>query len=124
MRRQLLQWPQKLASSWPAWGPSAASLAGLEFALERQGEQQGERILAGAAGAEEDERVREAAGGDGGAEALDRGVVADEVVEGGGKRHDFQITLLLVGAARTARASRGGDLECPPPPPCLQYLSL
>jgi len=37
--------------------------------------------------------VREATGGDGCAEALDRGLVADEVVEGLRERHVFQIIL-------------------------------
>ena len=71
MRVQLRQWPQKLASSGRR-GAVGCGFAGLEFALERHGEQEGEGVLAGAAGAEQDERVREAAGGDGGAEALDR----------------------------------------------------
>jgi hypothetical protein len=37
--------------------------------------------------------VREAAGGDGRAEALDRGLVADELVEGLRERHVFQVIL-------------------------------
>ena len=56
--------------------------------------------------------MREAAGGDGGAEALDRGVVANEVVEGGWKRHCFQLTSRLCGDASSA-GPRGGT---PPPP--------
>ena len=37
--------------------------------------------------------MREATGGDGCAEALDRGLVSDELVEGLRERHDFQVIL-------------------------------
>ena len=66
-----------------------SGFAGLALALEGHGEQERERVLARAAVAEEDERVREATGGDGGAEAVDRGAVADELVEVLGEGHGF-----------------------------------
>ncbi len=58
-------------------------VAGLALALDRHGEHEGEGVFAGSGGAGEDERVGQAAGGDGGAEVLDGGGVAEEVVEGG-----------------------------------------
>ena len=83
-----------------AVGPEIARLA---FALDSHGEHEGEGIFACSAGAGEDERVREATGGDGGAEVLDGVGVAEEVVERGGQ------------------ASRLGHLisflHCIPPPP-------
>ncbi len=62
-----------------AGGPE---LAGLALALDSHCEEEGEGVLAGSRGAGEDERVREAAGGDGGTEAFDSGCVAEEVVKG------------------------------------------
>ncbi len=59
-------------------------IAGLALALDGHGEHEGEGVLAGSGGAGEDERVGETAGGDGGAEMLDGGAVAEEVVEGAG----------------------------------------
>ena len=76
-------------------------VAGLAFALDGHGEHEGEGVLSGSAGAGEDERVRKAAGGDGGAEVLDGGAVAEEVVEGGGKGgHSFLVSSFLLVAER------------------------
>jgi hypothetical protein len=61
-------------------------LAGLSFTLDGHGEHEGEGVLSCPGGAGEDERVGKAAGTDGGAEALDGGSVAEEVVEAGGER--------------------------------------
>ena len=61
-------------------------LAGLALALDGHGEHEGERVLACPGWAGEDERVRQAAGGDGGAERFDGGGVAEEGVEAGGER--------------------------------------
>src|SRR5206468_77770 len=59
-------------------------VAGLTFALDGHGEHEGEGVFPGSGGAGEDERVRQATGGDGGTEMLDCGGVADEAVEVGG----------------------------------------
>ncbi len=56
-------------------------VAGLTLALEGHGEHEGEGIFAGSGWAGEDEGVWEAAGGDGGAQGLNGGGVADEVDE-------------------------------------------
>ena len=61
--------------------------AGLALALQGHGQEEGEGVFACTAGAEEDERVRQAAGGDGSAEAVDCGAVAGEVIKGGGEWH-------------------------------------
>jgi hypothetical protein len=58
----------------------------MALALDCHGEHEGERVLACPGGTGEDERVGKAAGTDGGAEALDGGSVAEEVVEAGGER--------------------------------------
>src|SRR5580658_2752657 len=60
-------------------------VAGLAFALNGHGEHEGERVLSRSAGAGEDEGVGKAAGGNGSAEVLDGGAVAQKVIEGGGK---------------------------------------
>jgi hypothetical protein len=59
-------------------------VAGLALALDGHGEHEGEGVFASSSGAAEEEGMREAAGGDGGAEVLDGGGVAEEVVEGCG----------------------------------------
>ena len=70
-----------------AVGPEVTRLA---LALDGHGEHQGEGVFSCSAGAGEDEGVREAAGGDCGAEVLDCGGVAEKVVEGCGKcGHSF-----------------------------------
>jgi len=58
-------------------------VSGLTLALYSHREHEGERVLPGASGTREDERVRQAAGGDGGAEGFDGGGVAEEIVEVG-----------------------------------------
>ena len=63
--------------------------AGLALALDGHGEHEGEGVFACSGGAGEDEGVGKATGGDGGAEVLDCGGVAEEVVEGIGLRHRF-----------------------------------
>ena len=60
-------------------------IAGLALALDGHGEHEGEGVFAGAGGAGEDERVGQAAGGDGGTERFDGGGVAEEFVEVGGE---------------------------------------
>ncbi len=80
MRVQLWQTPQKEARDWPL----DQMVAGLALALDGHGEHEGEGVFAGSGGAAEEERVGQAAGGDGGAEVLDGGGVAEEVVEGCG----------------------------------------
>ena len=60
-------------------------IAGLALALEGEGEEEGEGVFAGAARAGEDERVRQATGGDGHAKLLDGGAAAKKVFEAGGK---------------------------------------
>jgi hypothetical protein len=67
-----------------AVGPELARLA---FALDGHGKHESEGVLAGPAGPGENERMWETTGSDGGTEMLDRRGVAEEVVEGGGKRH-------------------------------------
>jgi hypothetical protein len=61
-------------------GPEIARLA---LALDGHGKHEGESVFSRSAGAGEDERVREAAGGDGGAEMFDCSAVAQEIVESG-----------------------------------------
>ncbi len=60
-------------------------IAGLALALDGHGEQEGEGVFACSGGAGEDDGVGEAAGGDGGAQALDCGGIAEELVEVGGE---------------------------------------
>ena len=60
-------------------------IAGLALALDGHGEHEGEGVFSGSGGAGEDERVGQAAGGDGGAERFDGGGVAEEFVEVGGE---------------------------------------
>jgi hypothetical protein len=87
-----------------AIGPEVAWLA---FALDGHREHQGEGVFSCSAGAGEDEGVGETAGGDGGAEVLDGAGVAEEVVEGGGKRgHRFVVSFLLVCGAMAANPCR------------------
>ena len=76
--------------------------AGLALAFEGHREHQREGVFARATGAGDDERVRQAAGGDRGTEVVDGGGVAEEVREGGGERH------LLSGY----RSGVGGDVDC------------
>ena len=71
------------------------SFARLILAFHRHCEKERERVLAGAAGSEKDERMRKPAGGDGGAKVLNRVRVADEVVEGGRKGHLFRLPRAL-----------------------------
>jgi hypothetical protein len=63
-----------------------AKFAGLTLTLDGHGEHEGEGVLSCPGGTGEDERVGKAAGSDGGAEALDGGSVAEELVEAGGER--------------------------------------
>jgi hypothetical protein len=56
----------------------------LALALNGHGEHEREGVLACSAGAGEDERVREASGGDGRAEMLDGRAVAEKVVKRAG----------------------------------------
>ncbi len=75
-------------------------VTGLALALDGHGEHEGEGIFACAGRAGEDERVGQAAGGDGGAQRFDGRGVAEEVVEvggkGGGRRHDGGVREWLV----------------------------
>jgi hypothetical protein len=71
-------------------------IAGLAFAFDGHGEHEGQGVFAGAFWAGEDERVREASGGDGGAEVLDGGGIAEEVVECGGQGHRWGYPVLRV----------------------------
>jgi hypothetical protein len=59
-------------------------VAGLALAFDRHGEHQGEGVFASSGGAGQEEGMRETASGDGGAEVLDGGGVAEEVVKGWG----------------------------------------
>ena len=68
------------AGEGDAVGPEVAWLA---LAFDGHGEHEGEGVFSCSGGAGEDEGVGESAGGDGGAEVLDVGAVAEEVVEGG-----------------------------------------
>ena len=71
----------------------------MALALDGHSQHESEGVFAGSGGAGEDEGVGETASGDGGAEMLDCGGVAEEIVEGGGKgyriAHGLELPLLL-----------------------------